>query len=57
MKEKDDRTEVLSTCSTAFSACENGGFRKLNAFQSGGFRKRRFRVYVWTGENEGFRKR
>ena len=28
-----------------------------NALQSGGFRKRRFRVYVWTGENEGFRKR
>ena len=26
-----------------------------NAVQSGGFRKRRFRVYVWTGENEGFR--
>ena len=28
-----------------------------NALQSGGFRKRRFRVYVWTGENGGFRKR
>ena len=28
-----------------------------NALQSEGFRKRCFRVYVWTGENEGFRKR
>ena len=28
-----------------------------NALQSGDFRKRRFRVYVWTGKNEGFRKR
>ena len=27
----------------ALSACENRGFRK-----------RRFRVYLWTGENEGF---
>ena len=28
-----------------------------NALHSGGFRKHRFRVYVWTGENGGFRKR
>ena len=28
-----------------------------NAFQSGGFRKCCFCVYVWMGENEGFRKR
>ena len=27
------------------------------ALQSGGFRKRRFPVCVWTDENEGFRKR
>ena len=26
-----------------------------NALQSGGFRKRRFPVYVWAGINEGFR--
>ena len=28
-----------------------------DALQSEGFRKRHFHVYVWTGENEGFRKR
>ena len=49
------RFGVASTRKRRFRHAKTEVFE--NALQSGGFRKRRFRVYVWTGENEGFRKR
>ena len=49
------RFAVASTRTRRFRQPKTGVLE--NARQSGDFRKRRFRVYVWTGENEGFRKR
>ena len=49
------RFGVASTRKRRFRHAKTEVFE--NALQSGGFRKRRFRVYLWTGENEGFRKR
>ena len=49
------RFAVASTRKRRFRHAKTEVFK--NALQSGGFRKRRFRVYVWTGENEYFRKR
>ena len=49
------RFGVASTRKRRFRHAKTKVFE--NAPQSGGFRKRCFRVYVWTGENEGFRKR
>ena len=48
------KTEVFFS---VLALCENRGLIFENALQSGGFRKRRFPVYVWTGVNEGFRER
>ena len=47
------RFGVASTRERRFRHAKTEVFE--NALQSGGFRKRRFRVYVWTGENGGFR--
>ena len=49
------RFDVASTRKRRFRHAKTEVFE--NALQSGGFRKRGFRVYVCTGENEGFRKR
>ena len=49
------RFGVASTRKRRFRHAKTEVFE--NALQSGGFRKRRFRVYVWTDENGGFRKR
>ena len=49
------RFGVASTGKRRFRHAKTEVFE--NALQSVGFRKRCFRVYVWTGENEGFRKR
>ena len=49
------RFAVASTRKRRFRHAKTEVFK--NALQSGGFRKRRFCVYVWTGENEDFRKR